>query len=100
MAAGVPAVRADGTPHAAFMLHDPHCLAVGVAVDAEQAGLPPYRRAGAAIRFAGRAAPVAPSPALGAHTAAILEELGRSPADIADLERRGITRAIGHGLPA
>jgi crotonobetainyl-CoA:carnitine CoA-transferase CaiB-like acyl-CoA transferase len=99
-AAGVPAVRADGAAHADFMLHDPHCLAVGVAVDASQPGLPTYRRAGAAIRFAGRDATPAPSPALGAHTAAILAELGRSPAEIAELERRGVTRAVGHGLPA
>ena len=95
----VPVVRADGALHAEFMLHDPHCVAVGVAVDAEQPGLPRYRRAGPAIRFAGVDAPLASSPALGRDTAAILAELGCSTDEIAELERTGVTRAVGHGLP-
>jgi crotonobetainyl-CoA:carnitine CoA-transferase CaiB-like acyl-CoA transferase len=99
-AVGVPAVRADGAPHAEFMLHDPHALAVGVAVDAQQPGLGTYRRAGPVLRFAGRAAPLAESPALGGHTAAVLTELGCAPDELEELERTGVTRAVGHGLPS
>jgi crotonobetainyl-CoA:carnitine CoA-transferase CaiB-like acyl-CoA transferase len=95
---GVPAVRADGIDHASFMLHDPHCVDVGVAVDARQPGLPLYRRAGPAIRFDAET-PLAPSPALGADTAAVLAELGCTDDEIRELDRAGVTRPIGHGLP-
>jgi crotonobetainyl-CoA:carnitine CoA-transferase CaiB-like acyl-CoA transferase len=96
--AEIPAVRADGIDHAAFMLHDPHCVATGIAVDAEQPGLPRYRRAGPAVRFATET-PLAPSPGLGDDTAAVLAELGCTADEIDELERSGVTRPVGHGLP-
>jgi crotonobetainyl-CoA:carnitine CoA-transferase CaiB-like acyl-CoA transferase len=96
---GVPAVRADGISHAEFMLNDAHCRAVGVSVETEQPGLPRYWRAGPAVHFGAAPTPIASSPDLGAQTAAVLTELGYTDADIADLQARGVTRAIGHGLP-
>jgi crotonobetainyl-CoA:carnitine CoA-transferase CaiB-like acyl-CoA transferase len=97
--AGVPAARADGVSHAAFMLEDPGARAAGVVVETEQPGLPRYWRAGPAAVFGSCPVPVAPSPELGAQTAAVLAELGYTSEQIAQLHDRGVTRAIGHGLP-
>ena len=71
-----------------------------VAVEAEQPGLPRYWRAGPAIGFGAAPTPLAPSPALGADTARVLAELGCTDSEIAELERAGVTRPVGHGLPS
>jgi crotonobetainyl-CoA:carnitine CoA-transferase CaiB-like acyl-CoA transferase len=98
-AAGVAAVRADGASHAEVMLTDPAVRAAGVAVEVEQPGMPRYWRAGPVVAFGAAPTPLASSPDLGAFTAAVLGELGYTADQIADLEARGVTRAIGHGLP-
>jgi crotonobetainyl-CoA:carnitine CoA-transferase CaiB-like acyl-CoA transferase len=99
LAARVPALRADGIDHAHFMLEDPHCRENGVAVLAEQPGTPLSARAGPVLEFGEHATPVEPAAELGSHTDAVLRWLGYSQEAIADLEARGITRAIGNELP-
>lgn len=99
LAAGVPAVRADGIDHAAFMLDHPHCRENDIAVLAEQPGTPRSARAGPVYEFSEHPTPIEPSAVLGGETATILRELGRSDAEIAALDARGITRAVGHALP-
>jgi len=100
LAAGVPALRADGIDHAAFMLDHPQCRANAIAVLAEQPGTPLGARAGPAIEYAECPTPIEPAAELGAHTAAVLRWLGRSDAEIAELEARGVTRAVGNALPS
>jgi crotonobetainyl-CoA:carnitine CoA-transferase CaiB-like acyl-CoA transferase len=100
LAARVPALRADGIDHARFMLEHPHCRENGVAVLAEQPGTPLSARSGPALEFSERSTPIEPAAELGSHTEAILQFLGYSDELIADLEMRGITRAVGNDLPA
>lgn len=45
--------------------------------------------------FADTEAAMNPVPALGEHTASVLAELGHTPADIEDLERRGVVATVG-----
>ncbi|MCB0994904.1 MAG: CoA transferase, partial [Acidimicrobiales bacterium] len=99
-AAGVPAVRADGIDHGAFMLGDEHCRAVGVSVQTIQPGLPDYWRAGFAIDLPGVERRLAPSPLLGEQTEQVLRGIGRTDADIARLEQAGVTTAVGTVLPS
>jgi len=99
LAAGVPALRADGIDHAAFMLTDEHCRANGIAVLAEQPGVPRAARAGPAIGFGEHATPIEPAAPLGGSTAEVLRWLGYEAAEIAALDAKGVTRAIGSGLP-
>lgn len=99
LAGGVPALRADGIDHATFMLEDPHCLANGVAVQSAQPGTPLSPRAGPVIEWGERATPIEPAATLGSHTREILRELGYDEARVEALEREGVTRALGHGLP-
>lgn len=99
-AVGVAAARADGIDHAAFMLEHPHCRANAISVLAEQPGTPRSPRAGPALEFSDAATPIEPAAELGSHTERILRWLGYSDARIRDLERRGITRAVGNDLPS
>jgi len=100
LAAGVPALRADGIEHASFMLDHPHCRINGIAVQAEQPGTPLSARAGPALEFSEQATPVEAAAELGSHTASVLRGLGYSEQAIAELEARGITRAVGNQLPS
>ena len=100
LAAGVPAARADGIDHAAFMLEHPHCRANGVAVLAEQPGTPLSARAGPVLEFSEHPTPIEPAAELGAQTAGVLRWLGYSEQEIEDLEKRGVTRAVGNDLPS
>jgi crotonobetainyl-CoA:carnitine CoA-transferase CaiB-like acyl-CoA transferase len=99
LAARVPALRADGIDHAHFMLEHPHSRENGVAVLAEQPGTPLSPRAGPVLEFGEHATPIEPAAELGSHTDAVLSWLGYSKEAIADLQARGITRAVGSGLP-
>ena len=98
-AAGAPAVRADGIDHERFMLGHPHCRENRIAVEADQPGTPLSWRSGPVIEFEGAPTPVRPAGELGARTQAVLRELGYAEARIAELAERGVTRAVGHGLP-
>jgi crotonobetainyl-CoA:carnitine CoA-transferase CaiB-like acyl-CoA transferase len=100
LAAGVPALRADGIDHAAFMLEHPHCRENGVSVLAEQPGTPLVARAGPVVEFGEHPTPIEPAAELGAHTAEVLRWLGYAEEAIGDLEARGITRAVGNALPS
>ncbi len=100
LAAGVPAVRADGIDHAAFMLAHPHCRENGVAVLAEQPGTPLSARAGPVLEFSEHPTPIEPAAELGAQTEQVLRWLGYSAHEIEALEKRGVTRAVGNDLPS
>lgn len=82
------------------MLDDPHCRENGIAVLAEQPGTPLSARAGPAIEFGEQPTPIEPAAELGSHTALVLRWLGYDDTTIADLEARGITRAVGNALPS
>jgi crotonobetainyl-CoA:carnitine CoA-transferase CaiB-like acyl-CoA transferase len=98
LAAGVPAVRADGPRHQEFMFYDPHVLENEIAIEVEMPGQAPLWRNGAALQFSEMPTRIGGLSPLGGCTAAILHELGYSEAEIADLDRRGVTHAVGHGL--
>ena len=83
-----------------FMLDHPHCRENGIAVQAEQPGTPLSPRAGPALEFSEQATPIEPAAELGSHTARVLRWLGYSEQAIAELEARGITRAVGNQLPS
>ncbi len=100
LGAGVPALRADGIEHAEFMLELPHCRENGIAVRAEQPGTPLSARAGPALEFSEHTTPIEAAAELGAHTARVLASLGYSGEAIAELDARGITRAVGSQLPS
>ncbi|MBK7952165.1 MAG: CoA transferase [Deltaproteobacteria bacterium] len=100
LAAGVPALRADGIDHAAFMLEHPHCRANGIAVVAQQPGTPLSARAGPAIEFGEHPTPIEPAAELGGQTVQVLRWLGRSESEIEALAARGVTRAVGNALPS
>ncbi|CAB4942281.1 unannotated protein [freshwater metagenome] len=95
----VPAVRADGIEHGHFMLEDEHCRAVGASVETAQPDMPPFWRAGPAVRFSAAQTQLAPSPDNGQQTAAVLRDLGHDDGFIAKLDELGVTRPVGNGLP-
>ena len=82
-----------------FMRLDPHVLENKLAVEVEVPGHPPFWRNGLAVEFSELATRVGGISPLGGCTAAILREVGYSDAQIEDFDRRGITHAVGHGLP-
>ena len=92
-------MRADGIDHGEFMFEHPQCRENGVAVLAEQPGTPLTARAGPVLEFSEHETPIEAAAELGSHTEAILRSLGYDDEAIADLEARGITRAVGHDLP-
>ena len=99
VAAGAPAVRADAATHHEFMLRSAQCRANAIAVETTQPGMPRFWRAGPAIEFSEHPTPLEPSDALGAHTDALLRELGLDDRAIAGLDEKGVTRAKGNELP-
>ncbi|HEX7096037.1 MAG TPA: CoA transferase, partial [Acidimicrobiales bacterium] len=100
LAAGVPAVRADGIDLFDFMLNHPHMRENGLSVPARLADGTEFWRSAGCVEFSHLERRLGDPQPLGASTERILRELGYSDAEIADLEARGVTRAIGHGLDA
>ena len=96
--AGVPAVRADGIDHGQFLLEHEHSRAIGIAVDATLADGTEFVRSTGGCTFANVPRMLGAPEPLGNSTQKILRELGYDDATIVDLESRGITAAIGHGL--
>ena len=98
--ANVPAVRADGAPHPDFMLNDPQVRVNGLAREDELPGHGTIWRSGPCYEFSDMEARFqAPLP-LGSETASILRELGYSDRRIDELNEKGVTTAVGHGMPA
>jgi crotonobetainyl-CoA:carnitine CoA-transferase CaiB-like acyl-CoA transferase len=96
--AGVPAVRADGTVFGQFMLESEQSRANGLSIPSVLPDGTEFWRSAGSVEFS--AAPIVhgmPEP-LGNSTEAILRELGYDDAAIADLDARGVTHAVGHGL--
>jgi crotonobetainyl-CoA:carnitine CoA-transferase CaiB-like acyl-CoA transferase len=96
--AGVPAVRADGTVFGSFMLESEQSRANGLSIPSVLPDGTEFWRSAGSVEFS--AAPIVhgmPEP-LGNSTEAILRELGYDDAAIADLDNRGVTHAVGHGL--
>jgi crotonobetainyl-CoA:carnitine CoA-transferase CaiB-like acyl-CoA transferase len=96
--AGVPAVRADSIDHGRFLLEHEHARANGIAIDATLADGTAFVRSTGGCTFSDSARVIGEPEPLGHSTHAILRELGYGDDRIADLEARGITAAVGHGL--
>jgi crotonobetainyl-CoA:carnitine CoA-transferase CaiB-like acyl-CoA transferase len=96
--AGVPAVRADGIDHLDFMLNHPHMRANDLAVEATLDDGTRFFRSSGSVEFGTQVLRVGRPEPLGAATERVLVELGYDPEAIAALDRRGVTRPIGHGL--
>ncbi|OLM18476.1 MULTISPECIES: CoA transferase [unclassified Pseudonocardia] len=72
------------------VLTDPHVEAEGLVADVEHPAIGRYRGLGAPIRFGGTPSePTRPSPPFAAHTTAVLDELGFTPAEARRLLRSG-----------
>lgn len=99
-AAGVPAVRADGIDHQHFMLHHPQMVANGLARDDDIPGVGVVRRSAGGVELSDVATRTGLPAPLGGRTRAILAELGYSEEERDELERRGVTAALGHRLDA
>lgn len=96
--AAVPAVRADGTEFGQFMLQSEQSRANGLSIRSVLPDGTEFWRSAGSVEFS--AAPIVhgmPEP-LGNSTAAILRELGYDDAAITDLDARGVTHPVGHGL--
>jgi crotonobetainyl-CoA:carnitine CoA-transferase CaiB-like acyl-CoA transferase len=87
---GIGCVRADGMSAGEFWDSDPHALANGFARDAHHARWGDYRRHGPIVRLAGTPDTYGPGCLAGEHTQAILEELGYSEIQRAELTATGI----------
>ncbi|MGH9211675.1 MAG: CaiB/BaiF CoA transferase family protein [Acidimicrobiales bacterium] len=97
-AAGVPAVRADGIDHLDFMLNDPHMRANELAVEATLTDGTRFFRSSGGVEFGAQTLRIGRPEPLGASTDMVLAALGYDVEATADLHRRGVTRAVGHGL--
>lgn len=98
LAADVPAVRADGTNHADFMLNSQHVRDNGIAIEDEIPGVGKFWRSANCVEFSDMD-PRAESPSpMGGATRDILRELGYSQAQVDELEAKEVTKVIGHGL--
>jgi len=74
---------------------DPHLTARNFFVDAPHPKLGPVRQVGSPMRFsATKAVMRAAGPLLGQHSHTVLQEYGFSEAEIAELERAGVTTSI------
>jgi len=86
----VGCVRADGASVGEFFTQDPHVLANGLAPRCEHARFGPLRRWGPLATVDGALPYYGPSPLAGEHTDALLEELGHTAAEIAQLREAGV----------
>ncbi len=96
---GVPAVRADGIDHHEFLTYDPQALENNVVVEDHLPDGEEFMRAANCTQFSDMETRVASPLPQGWATGAILRELGLSDGEVADLHEKGVTKALGHGLP-
>jgi formyl-CoA transferase len=73
-----------------FALRDPIMHENGFVEHTEHFLLGPHLRHGITVGFSEMRGEIKPAPARGQHTESILRELGRSEAEIAALEERGV----------
>jgi crotonobetainyl-CoA:carnitine CoA-transferase CaiB-like acyl-CoA transferase len=95
----VGCVRADGASTGEFFTEDPHVLANGLAPGCGHARFGELRRWGPLTTVDGPLPRYGPSPLAGEHTDALLEELGHSVADIAQLREAGVVASEPRQLP-
>jgi crotonobetainyl-CoA:carnitine CoA-transferase CaiB-like acyl-CoA transferase len=73
------------------VLSDPHVLARGMVQELPHPGIPDFKVVGLPVHLSETPGePLSAPPALGQHTAAVLEELGYDPAEIEKLRAQGI----------
>ena len=89
-ARNVGCVRADGSSVGEFFTQDPHILANGLAPGCRHARFGQLRRWGPLTTVDGALPSYGPSPLAGEHTDALLEELGHTAAEIAQLREGGV----------
>ncbi len=97
---GVPAVRADGTPHHEFMLNDPQVRLIDLAREDELPEHGKFWRSAPVYHFSEYETRFETPRPLGFATEDVLREFGYSDRQIDELNRKGVTTAVGHGLPA
>ena len=98
--AGVPAVRADGTPHHEFMLNDPQVRLNDLAREDELPEHGKFWRSAPVYHFSEYETRFETPRPLGFATESVLREFGYSDRQIDELSEKGVTTAVGHGLPA
>lgn len=86
----VGCVRADGASVGEFFTQDPQILANGLAPGCRHARFGEMRRWGPLTTVDGTLPSYGPSPLAGEHTDALLEELGHTAAEIAQLREAGV----------
>ena len=86
----VGCVRADGASIGEFFTQDPHILANDLAPGCRHARFGELRRWGPLTTVDGALPSYGPSPLAGEHTDALLEELGHTAAEIAQLREAGV----------
>jgi crotonobetainyl-CoA:carnitine CoA-transferase CaiB-like acyl-CoA transferase len=96
--AGVPATQADASLHPDFMLNHPQIRENGLAIEDDLPDTGKFWRSNACIQFPDMETRIAPPQPLGSHTEAILAELGFSERQMDELNEKGVTTVIGHGL--
>jgi crotonobetainyl-CoA:carnitine CoA-transferase CaiB-like acyl-CoA transferase len=96
--AGVSAAQADATLHPDFMLNHPQIRENNLAIEDDLPGGGKFWRSNACIQFPDMETRIAPPQALGSHTEAILAELGFTERQMDELNEKGVTTVIGHGL--
>ena len=95
LAAGVPAVRADGIDHHTFMVDDPNARALGLAMEDQLPDGTRFWRAAPCYRFSDYETRTSSAQPIGSATANILREFGYTDAQIKDLDAKGVTRLAG-----
>ena len=98
--AGVPAVRADGTEHHEFMLNDPQIRVNDLAREDELPEHGKFWRSAPVYHFSEYETRFETPRPLGFATESVLREFGYSDRQIDELNEKGVTTAVGHGLPA
>lgn len=93
-------VRADGTDHGRFMLDSEQSRANGLSIPALLPDGREFWRSAGTADFSRSARRLGEPEPLGNSTRRILSEIGYSDELIADLEARGVTAPVGHGLDA
>ena len=93
-------MRADGTEHHEFMINDPQVRLNDLAREDELPEHGKFWRSAPVYHFSEYETRFETPRPLGFATESVLREFGYSDRQIDELNEKGVTTAVGHGLPA